>query len=408
MMLLALGWRNLRRNSRRSAAVICSIAIAFTAVALFAGYMKMVYRGLAEQAVYGELIGHFTVSKRGLATEGRLHPEKFLLTAEQIAQVSQALRAARPGLFVARRLALSGILSNGRAGTIFIAEGVDPADMQVLRGPRVMSSGALRADQPAGVALADGLAATLGLKDGDAASVLVSTIHGQANAADVNVVDTFSTGNAGTGDKFMFMPLALAQSLADAEGHADRLTLMLRDGEPDERAQAALARALRGTGLDLEIHSWREMSAFYRQVKTMFDMIFGFLLAIVLTIVVMSVANAMSMGVMERTREIGTLRAIGMQRRGVALMFAVEALLLVLIGCLSGLALFVAVRHGVDLMDIRYLPPNSTDPVPLLIGFDATRTLLAALALAVLGLGAAWLPAARAARRPITASLGHV
>lgn len=408
MNLLALGWRNLLRNARRSMAVAASIAIGFAAVVLFAGYMQMVYRGLSDQAIYGELIGHVTLSKRGLATEGRLHPEKYLLTRDDIQRITQAVRAAHPELFIAPRLAISGMLSNGRASTIFIAEGVDAADMQVLRGPRSMASGALRADQPGGVTLADGLAGVLGLRDADPAAVLVSTIHGQANASDVSVADIFSTGNAGTSDKFMFMPLSLAQSLADAEGRADRLTLLSRKGMPDVEVLRDIAIALRDTGLDLEIRSWEEMSAFYRQVKVMFDMIFGFLLAIVLTIVVMSVANAMSMGVIERTREIGTLRAIGMQRSMVIRMFSVEALLLVMLGCLLGLVIAGAARYGVNAAGIRYLPPNSTDPVLLLIGFDMPKTIVAVMALVLLGVTAAFLPAARAARRAITESLGHV
>lgn len=408
MNLLALGYRNLLRNARRSLMVAFSVAVGFAAVILFSGYMKMVYRGLSDQAIYGELIGHVTLSKRGLATEGKLNPDRYLLSRDEIARLTAAIHAVYPELFIAPRLAISGLLSNGRASTVFIAEGVDPGDMQVLRGPRLMSSGALRADQLNGVTLADGLAGVLGLKEGDSGSVLVSTIHGQANAADVSVTDVFNTGNAGNSDKFMFVPLSLAQSLSDAEGRADRLTLMLRERMPDRALLKDLTNAVRSTGLDLEVRSWEEISGFYSRVKAMFDMIFGFLLAIVLTIVVMSVANAMSMGVIERTREIGTLRAMGMQRQRVICMFSTEALLLVLAGCLMGLLLAIAIRYGVNASGIRYLPPNSTDPVLLLIGIDLHRIIFAGIALALLGVTAAYLPATRAARQPITESLSHI
>ncbi len=408
MNFIVLGYRNLLRNARRSLAVVMTIAIGFAAVTLFAGYMKMVYRGLADQAIYGELIGHLTISKRGMATEGRLHPEKYLLTKDEIARITNAIRAAEAEWFIASRLALSGILSNGRASTVFIAEGVNPADMQVLRGPRVMASGALKVDQTNGVTLADGLAGVLGLHEGDDAAVLVSTIYGQANASDVSIIDVFSTGNAGTSDKFMFIPLSLARLLSDADERADRLTLIQREGTPDEERRQKLADTLNATGLDLEVRSWEEMSGFYRHVKSMFDMIFGFLLAIVLTIVVMSVANSMSMGVIERTREIGTLRAIGMRRHLVVRLFSAEAALLVFAGCLLGLAIALSARYLVNAAEIHYLPPNSTDPVLLLIGIDLPRTIVAGIALTLLGVAAASLPAVRAARRPITVSLSHV
>ena len=122
----------------------------------------------------------------------------------------------------------------------------------------------------------------------------------------------------------------------------------------------------------------------------------------------MSVANSMGMTVVERTREIGTLRAVGLKRGGVVRLFVGEAALLALIGCLTGLLLTLAVRHGINISGISYVPPNQTAPVPLLVDLDLARTLLTALMMASVGALAAWLPARRAARQPIIEALGHV
>ena len=72
---------------------------------------------------------------------------------------------------------------------------------------------------------------------------------------------------------------------------------------------------LAAKGLKTEIKTWNELSLFYAKVKGMFDMIFMFIFSIVFIIVIMSVINTMGMAVMERTREIGTLRAIGLKQR---------------------------------------------------------------------------------------------
>ncbi len=406
--LLKLGLRNLWRNGRRSAVTVLAIAFGFAAVGLFAGYTKMVYRGLTQQAVHGELLGHLTISKRGMATDGKLHPARYLLGPDEVARIATLVREREPGAYVAPRLSISGLLSNGKVSTIFLAEGIAPQDMDALRGPLRNASGALDPAQPQGASLARGLVALLGFKDGDEAQALTSTLHGQANALDLTMVDSFSTGNAGLEDKFMFMPLALAQSLYDAEGRADRLSVLLPDIAGTEAARTQLAQALQAAGFDLEIRSWQELSAFYRQVRGMFDMIFGFLLSIVLAIVVMSIANAMSMSVVERTREIGTLRAIGLRSRGVVALFSAEAALMVACGCIAGLVLTLVTRLAVNAAGIRYVPPNATSPVPLLIGLDWQRMALIALVLAVLSLLASFLPARRAARQPIIDSLGHV
>ena len=261
--------------------------------------------------------------------------------------------------------------------------------------------------------------------------MLVSTVHGQANAADVEVTDSVNTGNVATNDKLMLMPLALAQNLMDAPSRAETLTVLLPGGvEPDHATAESRMRDMytraapseqqsgslrdqlsddfKRAGLKLEVRTWQEMSAFFRQVKGMYDMIFALMLAVVLAIVVLSIANAMSMAVVERTREIGTLRAIGLRRSGITRMFVSEALMLVVVGTITGLLLTALTRYGVNVADIRYVPPGNTVSVPIYIGFDLPRTSLAAAALALLAVLAAYWPARRAARHPIIESLGHV
>lgn len=407
MNFLSFALRNLSRNRRRSLSTILSIALGFAAVGLFAGYTRMVYQGLQDQAIFGEMLGHLTIEKPNFAKEGKLAPDRALFKAEEVTDLKTHIRKLWPQAQVAPRLGINGMLSNGRVSTIFIAEGLEPADMLILRGPRSYASGMLSNENAQGITLARGLADILSLKEGSEASILVSTIHGQANASDAQVIDVFSTANAGTEDKFAYLPLALARTLYDAPDRADRLTLLLTPGTDLEQARNELQAALGKVGYAVTIHTWQELSAFYRQVKAMFDMVFGFLLSIVVTIVVMSITNAMSMSVVERTREIGTLRAIGLRRGGIVRLFVTEAALLVVLGCAAGVLLMVAVRWGVNASDISYQPPNGTGRVPLLIGLDLFKCSVAGALLAVLTVVAAYLPAARAAHNPIIDSLAH-
>jgi hypothetical protein len=92
---IQLAWRNLWRNRRRSAATILSLAFGFAAVALFAGYTSAVYVALSNAAIHAELIGHLTINRQGWQTEGKLHPDKYLLTAgETITGLRDAASAA--------------------------------------------------------------------------------------------------------------------------------------------------------------------------------------------------------------------------------------------------------------------------------------------------------------------------
>jgi putative ABC transport system permease protein len=311
-------------------------------------------------------------------------------------------------VLVTPRLSLSGIITNGSASTIFIGEGVEPRDSKIIQGDfNHKMAGEVREDSPSGIAVAAGLSRILNLQKGGTGALLVNTVNGQANALDVDIVDTFNTGNAGTNDKFVYLPLSLAQKLYDIDG-AERLTVLLDDKQYTEDARRFLERRLRQAGFHPEIQTWLEMSSFYKQVKGLFDMIFMFIFSIVLIVVVMSVINSMSMTVLERTREIGTLRAMGLRRRNVVRLFATEALTLVLIGSAAGMTITALVRLAVNSAGITYQPPNSSNVVRLLVDLDPVRIGLTFALMAILGVFAAYLPARNAARRPIIDSLAHV
>lgn len=419
MNTLKLALRGLMRNRRRSLVTLAAIAFGFAAIALFAGYTHNVYDGLSRQAIHSELLGHLTVSKRGMSKEGKLNPERYMLTAGDVARIRSLLQDEPDITLIAPRLAFSGLISNGRASTIFIVESIEPKAMQRLQDSYLTAEEAqsgvyasflkkLDPTRPEVVELSTGLADLLHLAAGGQAAMLVNTLSGQANAMDVTVGGTFNTGNSGTNDKFAFASLALAQSLLDAEGQADRLTLLLDDVRKTEPMRAHLASKLASAGFALDIETWQELSSFYRQVHNMFDMIFGFIFSIVLTVVIMSVANSMSMTVVERTREIGTLRAIGLKRGGVVRLFAIESLVLTLAGCGAGLLLTLGVRYAINVANISYTPPSSAAPIPLLVDIDIPRILFTLALMGLVGTLAALLPARRAARQPIINALGHV
>jgi putative ABC transport system permease protein len=417
--MFKLALRGMMRNRRRSMMTLLAIAFGFSAIALFAGYTHNIYDGLGRQSIHGEMLGHLTLYKKGMRKEGKLDPERYLLTAQEVDAISKLVKEEEHVKLVAPRLGMSGLISNGRASTIFIAEGIEPEAVLKLREgsltEKERNSGMfdnmkmrLDKDRPELVCLSEGLAEMLHLKEGEQAQVLVNTLGGQANAADVSLGKSFNTGNAGSNDKFAFVSLALARTLLDAQGRAQRLTILLDNTSQTEPMRDRLQTKLKAAGFDVEILTWQELSDFYNQVHGMFDMIFGFIFSIVLTVVVMSVANSMSMTVIERTREIGTLRAIGLKRSGVIRLFTMESMLLSLIGCVTGLLIALLVRWGVNAANISYVPPNSASPVPLLVDLDVGRTIFTFILMGIVGTLAAYMPAKRAANKDIIDALGHV
>lgn len=408
MTYIKLGLRNILKHRRRSIVTMLAVALGYAAINLFYGYIHSVYDGLADQAIRGERLGQLTIMQRGLLLGGKLEPEKYLLSKQQLERITALVLQDPAVQLVTPRLAVSGIISNGKVSTIFIGEGMVPKDLATLRGDfRPDRGGMLDPKQPNTAAFAADLAEMLGLVRGATAVVITSTVEGLTNALDVEVGDIFNTGNAGTNDKFLLLPFEFAQRLFDTEG-ADRIIVLLQDRAQTQAMQQRLQEKLQAAGFDVEVKTWLDLSSFYQQVKGLFDMIFAFIFSIVIVIVLMSIINTMSMAVMERTREIGTLRSLGMRRRDISRLFTVEAILLVVLGSVMGVVITVLIALIVNQTQFSYIPPNSSDAVLLLIDMVPPVLLLAFLFLTLIAAAAAFLPARRAARLSIVDALGHV
>ena len=129
---------------------------------------------------------------------------------------------------------------------------------------------------------------------------------------------------------------------------------------------------------------------------------------LVFVVVLMGICNTLSMSVMERVREIGTLRALGMKKSGIVRLFAVEGAVLGGVGCLVGALASVAVASLINAAQISYTPPSSSGAVALLVAVLPRMLAASALFLTLVATLAAFWPARRAARIEIVDALGHV
>jgi len=142
----------------------------------------------------------------------------------------------------------------------------------------------------------------------------------------------------------------------------------------------------------------------------LFGGIFLFIALVMGVIVLFAVVNTMTMNVMERTNEIGTIRAMGVRRRGIRWQFIAEGALIGAAGAAIGAGLAVAVAAAVNGVGLEWVPPGNSNPVPLhldVIGRPGLviRTWVGLVLVATL---AALIPANRAARLPVVDALRHV
>jgi len=408
---IKIALRNILKNRRRSFVTLLAIAMGFAAVSIFRGYIHNTYEGLRQSAIRGEGLGHLTIYKEGWLEKGKADPDRYMFSQKEFQRLIDLVEENEDVILATPQINISGLVSNGRTSTIFLANGVIPRDEKTIKGAwasfRPVKGDGLSDKKPYGVEIAEDLASHLDLGPGSYGVVMATTLDGQMNALDIEVAGVYDTGSDATNDKYMRVPLVFAQSLYDTE-KADRLVVLLNHWEKTETVRNRLLGKLSVAGLRCEIKTWNELSLFYSKVKGMFDMIFLFIFVIVLIIVVMSVVNTMGMAVLERTREIGTLRALGLKQRGVSILFAIEGAMLGLLGTIFGVILNVAVWGVIRIVEPTYIPPGVSTPVPLIVNLVPQAMLILMVFLILLSLIAAILPARRAARQNVVHALGHV
>ncbi len=160
------------------------------------------------------------------------------------------------------------------------------------------------------------------------------------------------------------------------------------------------------TGQKIDVSTDDEEMGQFKQFILALRVVTGLLVTILMIVVVIGILNTLAIAVRERTREIGTLRAIGMQRTKVLWLFVLEAALLGLLGTVAGA--FAASGIALALNASGIVLPSA---VQVFLAMEQLHLVLDGrgiagnvVALTVVTTIAAVLPALRAARlRPVTA-----
>ena len=399
---LRFAWLNTLRNRRRSAVTVAISALGTAAILLGGGFALFTYEGLAQ--ISARTTGHLIVAK----------PEQFAREEDTPLQNGlDGVVALRDRLLadpavrqVLPRVEFTGLISNGDKSTVMMAAGIDPDAEFAVKGPFLTIKGGavLASGERNRVMLGADLARNLKVEPGASLTLLTSTSEGALNALDVTVKGVFSTGIPDVDKRLVYTDVQTAQKLLVTQ-RVTSLGVFLNRMDATESARRRIASALP----QLAVQSWLEQAFFYKSVKALYNRIFGALGLIIGVIVVFVVANAMAMAIIERTREIGTLRALGTLPGQLIRSFALEGLLLGGAGALIGSLVALGVSIALLIFPVEMPPPpGRSTGYPLQIAIDAQlygATLAAMLLLALL---ASALVARQSVARPIVDALAHV
>ncbi|NMM38746.1 MAG: ABC transporter permease [Glaciimonas sp.] len=462
MNTLFLALRNLLRNRRRSITTLLAMIIGLVAILIFGGYSANVIYGLQTGAV--QRSGHLQIQRKDYFLYGSSTPAAYgIADYQRIIDLVKRDPVLAPMLAVVTpTLELGGIAGNFAAGvsrsviaTGVVAEernrmfqwndygntsyakplalsgtaqdavviGTGVARVLQLCGPlKVPDCRAAPAKPKAqGGQVPDDIAALSALEKSDIPAagetrieMLAANAHGAPNVASLNVVKAENVGYKEYDDVYLAMHLAQAQRLIfGAEPpQVTAIMLQLQHTSQMPAASARLEQLLATTFKteSLEVQKFETLNPIYGQSVAFMASVFTFIAALIGVIVLFTIGNTMSMTVVERTVEIGTLRAIGLRRSGIRRLFLCEALLLGVIGTAIGVLTALLMAFLINHSGLTWTPPGYVYAYPIKIRIWGDLQLLfgSAIGLTLVTLISAWWPANRASKMMIVDALRHV
>ncbi|EEY45452.1 ABC transporter permease [Vibrio mimicus] len=416
--LISQAWRlaalNLQRNRRRSLLSISIIAIAVLALTSAGGFGLYTYDSLRESTARD--VGHLTLSLRGYFEQEEETPLANGLEGSD--SIRQALLANPAIRGIQPRIELTGLVSNGVKSTIFVGLGVDYKEfdmkgpfLDLRAGQTLQDPNSPRFDptQPQ-VMLGVDLARNLNVGVGDWVTLLATTADGALNALDFQVRGLYSTGVPELDKRQLYLHLTSAQELLNSS-KVSTLSVYLFTTEHTASVQRWVEDQLSKLLLaqDLQVTPWQQLAVFYTRVKDLYDRLFGVMGTVMAMVVFVALFNTLTMSVSERTREIGTLSALGAYPNDILAGFVREATLLALCGTLFGTLLNLVTIAVVRVADIQMPPPpGRTEGYPLDLYFSFTLVGLCAVGTVVICVLAAWFSARKGVNKPITEALAYV
>ena len=393
--------RNVFRQRARSAGTLAAIALGVAGLILAGGFVQDIFFQLGEAVIHSQS-GHIQVAKKGYR-EGRVRaPEAFLIDRPD--ELKRMIGEAPGVQLTLERLGFAGVINNGRRDLGIIGEGVEPsAEEKLGTYLRYIEGRPLRDGDLDGIVMGQGVARSLGLKPGDRVNLVISLAQGAVNTLDFEVIGVFQSFSKDFDARAVRIPLRAARELMDtASAHV--LVVMLDRTEDTDAVLASLKNRLEDRGFELA--SWRELSDFYDKTLKLYDRQFGVLRLIILLMVLLSVTNSVNMTLFERTREFGTLLALGDRPGTVFRLIMTESALLGVLGAAIGVAVGCAAAMIISAIGIPMPPPPNAN-----IGYTASIRLVPGEIVLAGAIGvaatilAAVLPARRASRLNVVDAL---
>ena len=399
-LLLQLSLRNVLRHKRRNGMLLSAILVAVAAVVVSSALVRGFQRDMLEAAV-ANLTGHVKILAPGYLDDPNVQ-QSFQLAEDWRPDLDDAALAGW-----APRVRIPAAIMSERSTRGIQLVGIDPAREHIsFIGNAALEGEPLNDASDRRILVGHALAEQLETRLGRRLVIITQGADGRNREAGFRIAGLYDAEGTGLEKTYVFTGLKALQGLLDAEVVTE-VSIRLHG----EAAPLGLKAALKEFFTGLSVLDWQELEPNSAALFAVADMAIFIMFLIMMSALIFGLVNALATSVMERIRELGLLRALGMRPGSVVVQVVLESSILMLAGVLAGIAIGALFLYwladGIDLsrwaQGVEGIGLRGVlIPIPRL----ADMALIGAMSMA-LGLLASLYPARRAVKIKPLEALGR-
>jgi putative ABC transport system permease protein len=334
-MLFKLAFRNVFRYKRRT-------IITFSAISYGLGLMAVgicLYNGVDTHAMDNIIdyqTAHLKVLAPGYFEEKDEVPLKF--TIDEAQEIKRLLKDNQDIQGIESRTLFQASIISGMDELPCLGVAIEPEiDPTVFKIKDSIKDGRFLEPSESKIILGSGLARDLGLEVGDECTLRIffSIEDFIWNALDLEIIGIAKTENPIVNRGTVFIPLSIAQEALSLENRVTELAVRIKDRSRLLEVRDFIKSRLASLGKDYEVVTFEEYASDFKELMRLRSRIQALIPLMMILIATLGIVNTMLMAVMERTREIGMLAAMGMRKMEVMLVFIFEGALIGIFGSLA-------------------------------------------------------------------------
>ena len=346
-MILAVAWRNIWRSKTRSLVILIAICLGLASGIFYMAF----YKGMVDQRINTAIkteASHIQIHHKNYLN----NPDKKFLIAntDSVIMVIQSVPGVKA---TTSRIIMNTMIQSPTTGAGVKVSGIVPKDEKQVTNlyTKLIEGSYFDSNKRNPIVIGEKLAEKLKVKMKSKVVITMQDMEGNMTGAAFRVVGIFETSNTAFDESSVFVRKSDLERVMAMNPNASHEIAVLLDRNDELQA---VDQALKSKLPNLDVKNWRQIMPEVSLVENSFGLTMVIFIGIILLALLFGIINTMLMAVLERTKELGMLMAIGMNKARVFTMILLETVMLSLFGGLCGILLGWALNlyYGVKGIDL--------------------------------------------------------